>query len=272
MTIRSLRAVAGVEWSKIAAQAKVRLVLVVCLAGPFVFAVAMRLQSSVPADTLFGRSVMESGFAIPLVVLGFAGLWAFPAVTSVVGGDLFSAEDRYGTWATMLTRSRSREEVFAGKVLVAVAFSLLAVTALAVSSVAAGALLIGPRPIINLSGNLLSPGEALTRVTLAWASVLPPALGFTGLAVLVSVATRSSAAGIGLPVVAALTMQLLAMIDGPEMIRRLLITSAFGAWHGLLTEPRFYGPIAYGTLVSTAHFLVCLSVAYRLLMRRDIGG
>ena len=174
MTIRSLRAVAGVEWSKIAAQAKVRLVLAVCLAGPFVFAVAMRLQSSVPADTLFGRSVMESGFAVPLVVLGFAGLWAFPAVTSVVGGDLFSAEDRYGTWATVLTRSRSRVEVFAGKVLVAVAFSLLAVTALAVSSVAAGALLIGPRPIINLSGNLLSPGEALTRVTLACPACVPP--------------------------------------------------------------------------------------------------
>src|SRR5262245_66044709 len=102
MTIRTLSAVAGAEWSKIAAQAKVRLVLAACLAGPFGFAAAMRLQSSVPADTLFGRAVMESGFAIPLVVLGFAGLWAFPAMTSVVGGDLFSAEDRYGTWAAVL--------------------------------------------------------------------------------------------------------------------------------------------------------------------------
>ena len=64
-------------------------------------------------------------------------------LTSVVGGDLFSAEDRYGTWKTVLTRSRSRAEVFAGKVLTALGFSSLAVVVLAVSSIAAGLLVIG---------------------------------------------------------------------------------------------------------------------------------
>ena len=102
--------------------------------------------------------------------------------------------------------------------------------------------------------------------------MLPPACGFTALAVLLSVATRSSAAGIGLPVVIGLTMQLLAFIDGPEPLRRLLITSAFRAWHGLLTEPPYYGPLFHGTAVSGAYFSVCLFVAYRLLRQRDIGG
>src|SRR5262245_2759057 len=109
------------------AQYKVRIVLAVCVAGPLAFAVAMRVQTNLPTDTLFGRSVAETGFAVPLVVLGFAALWAFPALASIVGGDLFSAEDRYGTWATVLTRSRSRAEVFAGKVVTAFAFSVLAV-------------------------------------------------------------------------------------------------------------------------------------------------
>ncbi len=89
---------------------------------------------------------------------------------------------------------------------------------------------------------------------------------------LLSVATRSSAAGIGLPVVAGLTMQLYAFVDGPEAVRRLLITSAFGAWHGLLTEPPYYRPLIHGTIVSGAYFVVCLAVAYRMLRRRDIGG
>ena len=53
-------------------------------------------------------TVTDSGFAVPLVVLGFAALWVFPVLASIVGGDLFSSEDRYGTWTTVLTRSRSR--------------------------------------------------------------------------------------------------------------------------------------------------------------------
>ena len=272
MTLRGIRSVMRVEWSKLAAQLKTRLVIVACVAGPFVFAIAMRVQSGVPADTLFGRAVTESGVAIPLVVLGFAALWVFPVVTSVVGGDLFAAEDRYGTWATLLTRSRSRAEIFTGKVLIALGFSLLAVSVLAVSSVAAGLLVIGDQPLVDLSGVLLTWRQALARVALAWASVLPATAGFTALAVLVSVGTRSSAAGIGLPVVIALTMQLYAMVDGPEAIRRSLITSGFGAWHGLLAQPAYYGPIAHGALAGGLYLVICLAIAYRLLRHRDIGG
>jgi len=272
VSFRGLLAVAGVEWSKLAAQPKARVVLATCIAGPFAFATAMRVQSSVPEDTLFGRSVKESGFAAPLVVLGFAALWVFPVLTSIVGGDLFSAEDRYGTWATVLTRSRSRAEVFAGKAVTALVFSALAVAALAVSSVAAGTLVVGAQPLVDLSGVLLPPAHALVRVALAWTSVLPPAFGFTAVAVLLSVATRSSAAGIGLPVVAGLAMQLYAYVDGPESVRRLLITSVFGAWHGLLTQPPYYRPLVDGVMVSGAYVVVCFVIAYWILRRRDIGG
>ena len=270
MSVRGVLAVAGVECSKLAAQFKAQAALAVCVASPFVFVAAMRVQTVLPEDTLFGRAVKESGFATPLVVLGFAALWALPVVTSVVGGDLFSAEDRYGTWSTVLTRSRSRAEVFAGKVLTALGFSLFAVVILALSSVAAGVLVIGPQPLINLSGALLEPPQALTRIALAWASVLAPALGFTAVAVLVSVATRSSVAGIGLPVVVGLAMQGFALIDGPDEIRRLLISSAFGAWHGLLADPPFYRPLIYGTTVSAGYFAVCLVFAFQVLRRRDI--
>jgi ABC-2 type transport system permease protein len=265
-------AVVGVECAKLTAQPKTRIMIAACLACPFAFAAAMVVQSSVPDDTLFGRSVKESGFAAPLVVLGFAAFWVFPALASVVGGDVFSAEDRCGTWTTVLTRSRSRVEVFTGKVATALCFSCLAVTALAMSSVAAGVLVVGSQPLIDLSGTLLPPAHALARIALAWASVLPPVFGFTAVAVLLSVATRSSAAGIGLPVVAGLAMQLYAYVDGPEALRRLLITSAFGAWHGLLTDPPYYRPLVHGTAVSGVYFIVCLAVAYRMLRRRDIVG
>jgi ABC-2 type transport system permease protein len=272
VSVGGVLAVAGVEWSKLIAQYKARIVLAACVTSPFVFAAAMRMQSNLPTDTLFGRSVTESGFAVPLVVLGFGALWAFPVLSSVVGGDVFSAEDRYGTWTTVLTRSRSRSDVFGGKVLTALGFSSLAVAALAVSSMAAGALVVGSQPLIGLSGTLLPPAHALIRVVLAWASVLPPTFGFTAVAVLLSVTTRSSTVGIGLPVVAALAMQLYAFVDGPEALREMLITSGFGAWHGLLTEPPYFGPLIHAVTVSAVYLVVCLVVAYRTLRHRDIAG
>jgi len=272
MSFRGSVAVIGVECLKLAAQPKARIALAASVVGPFAFAAAMKVQSSVPEDTLFGRSVKESGFAVSLVVLGFAALWVFPVLTSLVGGDVFSAEDRYGTWKTVLTRSRSRSEVFAGKVVTALGFSLLSVSVLALSSVAAGALLIGSKPLINLSGVLLAPSHALTRVVLAWATVVLPIFGLTAVAVLLSIATRSSVAGVGLPVVASLAMQLYAFVDGPEAIRQALITSAFGAWHGLMAEPPYYGPLVRASMVSVMYVVVCLLIAYRLLQQRDFAG
>ena len=269
--VTAVAAVANVECSKLSAQIKARVALVACTAGPFVFAAAMRVQTSLPEDTLFGRSVKDSGFALSLVVLGFAALWVLPVLASVVGGDVFSAEDRYGTWKTILTRSCRRSEVFAGKVAAALGFSLLATLVLAVSSAAAGVLVIGAEPLVSLSGTMLSAPHALMRVTLAWISVLPAMVGMTSVAVLVSVAARSSTAGVGLPVVVALAMQLYALVDGPELVRRLFITSGFTAWHGLLAEPAFHGPLAYGAAVSGAYAIVSLAIAYRLVLRRDIA-
>jgi len=270
VSVGGVLAAAGVETTKLAAQWRVRLVLAACAAAPFAFAIALRVQSSLPTDTLFGRAIDESGFAVPLVILGFAAFWVLPAVASLVGGDLFSAEDRHGTWATVLTRSRSRAELFAGKALCAIGFAALAIAALSLSSLAAGALTIGRQPLIDLSGVSRSASEATLRVALAWASVLPPAIGFAAIAMLTSIATRSSAAGIGLPVVIGLTLQLCEMLDGREVLRQLLISSAFGAWHGLMTEPPYYRPLIYAGAVSAAYVVVCLALGYRLLRQRDI--
>jgi ABC-2 type transport system permease protein len=272
MSIRGVAAVAGVECIKTLFQIRTILVLAVCILGPFAFAGAMRIQNSLPTDTLFGRSVKESGFALPLVVLGFAALWGFPVLASIVGGDVFAAEDRYGTWKTLLGRSRSRGEIFTGKVITALGFSTLAIVTLAVSSIAAGVTVIGAGPLLDLSGVLRTSDHALPRVALAWASILPPAFGFTAFAVLLSVVSRSSVVGVGLPVVVGLTMQLLALVDGPEVIRRLMITSAFGAWHGLFAEPSYYRPLLHGTVVSAVYFVLCMVIAYDRLRRRDIAG
>ncbi len=269
---RAVARVAHVELSKLAAQSKVWVTLGACVAGPFAFVFGVKLQSNLPEDTLFGRWVNASGFAVPLVVLGFAASWALPVVTSIVSGDLFSSEDRYGTWPTLLTRSRTRGEIFAGKTLAAFTFSFAAVLATGMSAIAAGTLLVGAQPLLSLSGTELSPHRALALVTLAWVSVLPPAFGFTGLALFASVATRSSAAGIGLPVLSAFAMQLYAFVNGPDVARRAMLTSSFDGWHGLLSEPSFHQPLIEGIGISAAYLVASVTAAYVLFRRRDMGS
>jgi len=270
MRTRAVLAVMRAEAIKLGARTYATGVLAVCAIAPFLFVWAMRIQSSLPEDTLFGRAVKETGLATPLVVLGFAALWAFPVLASAIAGDLFSAEDRDRTWPALLTRSCGRSEVFAGKVIVAAAFACLATAVLAASSIVAGILAFGFRPLIDLSGALVTPGAALERIVLSWMTTIPPSIAFAALAVLVSIATRSSAAGIGLPVVAGLAMQLGLYVEAPEAARRLLLSSAFDAWHGLLTDQPYYRPLMYGIAVSAAYCAVCLAASYALLRNRDM--
>jgi ABC-2 type transport system permease protein len=265
------RAAAAVECRKALAQWQYRLVLIVCAVAPFVFVLALRAQSTVPSDTLFGRLAAESGLATPLVVLGFAGLWWLPVVAAAAGGDMFASEDRYRTWASALTRSRSRAEVFAAKTIVACAIAVCAVLLLGVSAVAAGALAVGTQPLIGLSGALLTPSDALARIAFAWFSVLPPCLAITAAAIFISVVTRSSVAGVGIPVFAALVLQLVSLADVPALMRVLVPTTAFEGWHGVFVEPAFYGPLLYGTAVNLVIACVLIGLSRHIFLRRDIA-
>jgi ABC-2 type transport system permease protein len=257
------------ELLKLRAQLSARLVALLALLGPFAFAVLLKVQSGTPADALFGAWVHSSGFAISLVVLGFAGNFGFPIVVGALAGDLFSSEDRFGTWKTILTRSCSREEVFVGKVLAVGTAAALIAALLAGSSLVAGALLVGLHPVVNLSGELTSGGRLMFLTLLAWAYCLLPALAYTSVAILVSVATRNGILGVLAPLVLALVTQLLNLVGRGVIVHMLLIGSGFDGWHGLFVSHPFLGPLAVSAVVCLAWIAVCLGLSWRLLRRRD---
>ncbi|MFJ5721297.1 ABC transporter permease [Streptomyces sp. NPDC093149] len=257
------------ELEKLTAQWRIRAVLVLCLAAPFLFALGLRAQDTLPSDTLFGRWAHDSGFAVPLVVLGFAGQWALPLLVCLVAGDIFSSEDHHGTWKTILTRSRTRGQVFAGKTLAAITYSAAVVLLLGAGSLAAGVLVIGHQPLVGLSGQEIGAGRAAGIVVESWLYMLLPCLAFTALGVFFSLATRHSAAGIGAPAVLGLLLQLVSLVDGLGPVRRLLPTTAFDAWHGLTTDPAFHRPLVTGAYVSAGCAVVFLAAGHLLMLRRD---
>lgn len=264
----------AVRWEarKLRAQLRTRALLIGTLFAPVGVVIVVGAQSRPPKDTLFGRFATENGFAMALLVLGFASQWILPLVTAVVAGDIFASEDQHGTWKTVLTRSVSRSTLFWAKVLVAVAFGLVALVLLAGATIAASLVVVGQAPLVGLSGQAVAAHAALGLVAASWATMAPPLVAVTCLAILFSVWSRNAAVGIAGPVVVAMVMQLVGSLGGIEAIRPYLLTTPFEAWHGLLAEPRFTGPLVDGVLTSAAWSLAALAAAYVLLRRRDITG
>ncbi len=269
MSARRALTVARVERRKLLAQVPLRLLVVVSVLGPVLFGLLLRVQRGAPADALLGAWVRSSGYAVSLVVLSFAANWGFPLVAGVLAGDLLSAEDRQGTWGTLLTRSRTLGELFAGKVLAAAGFALLLGGLLAVVSLVAGLAVVGHERLVDLSGHALGPGRLLPVVLLSWGLCLAPLLAYTSLGVLFSVASRNGIVGVLGPVLVSLVCQLLALVGKGVVVHQLLIGSAFDAWHGLLTTPVRVAPVLVALLVCGLWTAASLGAAWAILRRRE---
>ncbi|MET8274224.1 ABC transporter permease [Streptomyces sp. NPDC005096] len=257
------------ELVKLVSQWRIRLLVLACWIVPGLFVAAVSQQGTLPVDTLFGRWMHATGWAGPLVVLGFAGTWALPLLTSVVAGDVFASEDRLGTWRHLLVAVRSPRRIFAAKVLASLTVILLLVAGLACSSAAGGVVAVGNQPLVGLDGHLLTPADAAGNVLLAWVCVLAPTLALAAIGLLGSVTLGRSPMGLLLPALVALAMQLAQMLPLPVAVRLALPSYAFIAWNGLFTSPAQLGPLLAGIVVSLVWAVTATALAYWLFVRRD---
>ncbi|MCX4460265.1 ABC transporter permease (plasmid) [Streptomyces sp. NBC_01340] len=257
------------ELVKLVSQWRIRLLVLACWIAPALFVAAVSQQSTLPSDTLFGRWMHTTGWAGTLVMLGFAGTWALPLLTSVVAGDVFASEDRLGTWRHLLVAVRSPRRIFAAKALASLTVILLLVAGLAASSTAGGIVAVGNQPLAGLDGHLLSPADAAGKVLLAWICVLAPTLALAAIGLLGSVTLGRSPIGLLLPALVALAMQLAQMMPLPVAVRLALPSYAFIAWNGLFTSPMQLGPLLIGIGVSLLWAVTATALAYVLFLRRD---
>jgi ABC-2 type transport system permease protein len=257
------------ELIKLLAQWPIRLALLACWLGPALIVAVISQQSSLPADTVFGRWMSQTGWAGSLVVLSFSCSWILPLLTSLFAGDVFATEDRLGTWRHLLVAVRSPRRIFAAKALASLTIIMLLMAGLTASGVVGGLAAVGNRPLVGLDGHLLAPGQAATAVLLAWASVLAPTLAFAAVGLLGSVALGRSPLGLLIPALLALLIQIAQLLPLPVVVRVALPSYAFIAWRGLFIDPAQTGPLAIGVAVSLALAVAASTPAYLLFMRRD---
>ncbi|MGW5363876.1 ABC transporter permease [Actinopolymorpha pittospori] len=257
------------ELVKLLSQWRIRVLLVACWIAPAIFVAAVSLQTSLPADTVFGRWMNATGWAGALVVLGFSGTWALPLLTSLVAGDVFAVEDRLGTWRHLLVAVRSPKRIFVAKTLASLTVLLILVAGLAASGIVGGLAAVGNRSLAGLDGHILSPGDAAGTVLLSWLCVLAPTLAFVAVGLLGSVALGRSPTGLLMPALLAFALQLAQMLPLPVAVRMALPSDAFLAWRGLFTSQAQVGPLLISIVVSLAWAVVATALAYRLFVHRD---
>ena len=260
------------ELAKLLAQKRTYLGLGAAVLVPIIFVVVLLLQTGGPNDVPLGRYIRDTGLAAPFVVLFFMSIWGLPLITALVAGDIVAAEHQNGTLKTILTRSRERGQVFTGKVLAVVTYTLTIVLAMGLVGLVAGSLAWGFHPLTSLSGTKVSAAHGLALLLASLAIYALPLAGIAAFALLLSTITLNSAASVVGALMWALFMQLLGVLPGTESFRAYLLGTQFEAWHGFLRVPADWSPVIRAAWVCALYIVLPLLGAYLVFLRRDVAG
>ena len=259
------------EVTKLLAQKRTYLGLGAAILVPIIFVTVLVLQKGGPNDVPLGRSIRDTGLAVPFVVLFFMSIWGLPLITALVAGDIVASESHNGTLKTILTRSRDRGQVFAGKALATTTYTLAAVFAMGLVGLVAGSIAWGFHPLTSLSGTQVAPGHGLVLLLASLVVYGLPLVGVAAFGVMLSTVTRNSAASVVGTLMFALLMQLLGVLPGTERIRPYLLATQFEAWHGFLRIPADWSPVVRAVWICALYIAVPLIAAYLVFLRRDVS-
>jgi ABC-2 type transport system permease protein len=260
------------EVAKLLAQKRTYLGLGAATLVPIIFVVVLVLQTGGPNDVPLGRYIRDTGLAVPFVVLFFMSIWGLPLITALVAGDIVASETQNGTMKTILTRSRQRGEVFAGKTLATATYTLALVLAMGLVGLVAGSIAWGFHPLTSLSGTQVSAGHGLLLLLASLAVYTLPLAGIAAFGLMLSTVTRNSAASVVGALMWALFMQLLGVLPGTESFRPYLLGTQFEAWHGFLRVPADWAPVIRALWVCALYIGIPLCTAYLVFLRRDVAG
>jgi ABC-2 type transport system permease protein len=223
-------------------------------------------------DNIFASQITQSGLATPVLMLLFLSVFMLPLAATLVAGDIVAAEDGNGTLKTILTRSVNRGQVFVAKAWAATTYATIAVFLSATVATIAGVASWGFNHVVTYSGTVVSAQEGLLLVFAVNAIYLIPLLTVASIGILLSTATRNSAAAVVGTIGVVILLFIVAQIPGLEGIKPYLLTEQFENWHGLLRTPTNWAPVAHSAWVCALYGVPALIAGYLVFLRRDVAG
>ncbi|WP_405115909.1 ABC transporter permease [Micromonospora sp. NBC_01405] len=212
----------------------------------------------------------SGGLNFTLFALLVSASFLLVVVVALFCGDTVASEASWGSLRYLLAVPVPRARLLAVKLVVALAYSGLALLLLAGTALLAGTLRYGWEPLSSQVAAQLEPGEGLLRLLAVLGYLAVVLLAVAGLAFLLSVVTDAALGAVGGAVLLWILSSILDQITALGGIRAFLPTHYANAWLGLLSTPVQTDDVVRGCISAIAYATLFWSMAFWRFTRKDI--
>jgi ABC-2 type transport system permease protein len=186
-------------------------------------------------------------------------------------GDTVATEASWSSLRYLLAAPVPRSRLLRQKLIVALGFSIVAVTYLTLMALLAGTLAFGWHPLqLPGTGIEVPTGAALGRIAIVLAYVLVSELVVAALAFLLSVLTDSPLGAVGGAVGLVIVSNILDAVTALGNWRQALPTHWQFAWLDVLQPQVTFAGMIQGSAVSVSYALILGALAFRRFRTKDI--
>lgn len=212
----------------------------------------------------------SGGLNFTLFSLLVSASFLLVVVVALFCGDTVASEASWGSLRYLLAVPVPRARLLAVKLLVALAYSGLALLLLAGTALLAGTLRYGWEPLRSQVSAQLDPAEGLLRLAAVLGYLAVVLLAVAGLAFLLSVVTDAALGAVGGAVLLWIMSSILDQIEALGALRSFLPTHYANAWLGLLSTPVQTDDLVRGCISAIAYATLFWSLAFWRFTRKDV--
>ncbi len=264
------------EWRRQASRRRTQLALGAMVLLPLIILIAFQFESDNNRDNTRGEfaSLVDlatsGGLNFTLFSIFVSASFLLVVVVALFCGDTVASEASWGSLRYLLAIPVPRSRLLAVKLLVALAYSALALLSLAGTALLAGTLRYGWSPLSSTVAAQIPAGEGVLRLLGILGYLAMVLLVVAGLAFLLSVITDAALGAVGGAVLLWILSSILDQITALGVLRDFLPTHYSAAWLGLLSTPVQTDDIVKGCISAISYATIFWSLAFWRFTRKDV--
>ncbi|MEU8095690.1 ABC transporter permease [Streptomyces rubiginosohelvolus] len=254
--------------------------LAVLAAVPVLIGIAVRIETGGGgggeggpdggAGPAFLAQVTNNGYFLVFAALAATLPVFLPMAVGVVAGDAVAGEANSGTLRYLLVAPAGRTRLLLVKYASVLVFCLIATLVVAVSALAAGALLFPVGDVTTISGTRIGFGEGVVRAALTALVVAVSLTGFAAIGLFVSTLTGSGIGAMAATVGLLITVQILDSIPQLSGVHPYLFAHYWMSFADVLREPVYWDDLSRNFQLQGLYVAVFGSAAWARFTAKDI--
>ncbi|WP_156037104.1 MULTISPECIES: ABC transporter permease [Arthrobacter] len=246
--------------------------LLALAAVPVLMAIAVRVSSAVPPGRgpAFLDRITQNGLFVGVTALLVCVPLFLPLTVGVVAGDTIAGEAGLGTLRYLLVAPAGRVRLLLVKYAGAAAFCIVAPLVVALAGAGIGTALFPVGPVTLLSGDVITPGEAVVRLLLVAAYLTVSLLGLSAVGLFLSTLTDVPVGAMAATIVASVVSQVVGELPQLEWLHPWLFSHYWFGFADLLRQPIAWDSFGSNALLQAGYIAVFGALAYGRFVTKDV--